>query len=188
VRAPFLVIVLALGCGPLIDDADDGIAETTSGATTGAIAESMTTASGGGVDDGTPPPQTTAPPDPSATMSTTAPPDPSETGVVDEVTTDAPGTAEAEATTASPGGPCEPEGDDDACQVCRKEACCMEITTCTEEPDCACVFECLAQLEMPGIAEAMACADECSVDFFAIVPPLIAIDMCAEQNCIDACF
>src|SRR5262245_58275552 len=125
-RSSIAVLAFVIGCGPLVDGDEDSIAETTGDGTTGAIGESMTMSAGSGVDDGTPPPQTTAPPDPSATMSTTVPtPDP-DTGVVDDVTTDAPTTSVGEATTESVPYPCEPEGDDNACQACRKAACCAE--------------------------------------------------------------
>ncbi len=186
-RSSLVVVAFVIGCGPLVDGDENGVAETTGDDTTGAVAESMTMSGGSGVDDGTPPPQTTSPPDPSATMSTTVPTPEPDTGVVDDVTTDTPEPTEGDVTTSSPTDPCAPAADDDECLVCRKEACCTEALACTEAPDCACVLACLDQLEMPGVPEAMACADDCSVDFLEVVPPIVALDQCQQENCADAC-
>jgi len=79
------------------------------------------------------------------------------------------------------------QGDDNECQACRKEACCAELSECVASPDCACVLVCLDLVEMPGVPEAMSCADECAVDFLEIVPPIVAIDMCQQDNCSGPC-
>jgi hypothetical protein len=87
------------------------------------------------------------------------------------------------------GDACAPDGADDMCVMCTKDMCCDQLQACADDPDCACVLDCLSQFEMPGIGEAMTCAgpDNCNVDFLSVAIPLMAIDTCRQMSCMDQC-
>jgi hypothetical protein len=186
--AASLAIILA-ACGPVVDDTDDGAADGDTSTGNIDAPPTMTTpatASGADVDDGAPDP--TVDPNPT-TLTTTATASDVTTDPTDDASATDIGDGSTTTTTTTSGNAdaCAPEPDDTACLACRKENCCAEIQECVDDPDCACVLACLDTIEMPGVPEAMACSEDCSVDFLEVAPALIAVQQCQDASCPRAC-
>ena len=145
------VIVLLAACGG--DDNSTGDEDTT-GMDDGSTSSAMTMTSSPTTDpdsdsSGVDPTLTTA--SESDTGSTSV--DPSDT------TTDPDGSTGSDTGTATV---CEPANTDDECNMCLKENCCDAMTMCVEaDPQCACVLDCMAELDDPGPSEAQMCAADC---------------------------
>jgi hypothetical protein len=180
-------IALGLGCAPIVDGSegvgDDGSEDAGDESTTGAVGATMTTTAG--VDSGV---STATATDPSATITasataveSTAPGDVSSDGDASTTMPDDTSTSTTEA------GPCAFEPRDTECVGCRKTNCCAQIETCVDDPGCACVLDCLDELRMPGVPEAMQCSEECAVDFATIIPPLLELQSCQDAACGDVC-
>ena len=45
--------------------------------------------------------------------------------------------------TTGDGGACPPDEGDDACEMCSKDLCCDEYVECYDDPDCACLSDCV---------------------------------------------
>ncbi|HET6583326.1 MAG TPA: hypothetical protein VFG69_07760 [Nannocystaceae bacterium] len=83
---------------------------------------------------------------------------------------------------------CMPAEGDDACYTCGKQMCCDEFMACVaEDPNCACVLDCLAALDDPGPTEAQTCSDDCDADFISLTPFFMMITQCQLDNCGNDC-
>jgi len=183
-RALVAALALVLGCGPIVDGSDDAAGES-DGETTASAADE-TTGPAADVDSG-PSDPTTFTNGSSVTMTGSATAVES-TAASDTSSDEATDTATAGDTSTTEAGLCAIEPDDSDCVACRKSSCCAQIEACVaEDPGCACVLDCLSTYARPGPGEAMQCSEDCSVDFAAILPPLLEIQICQDTACGDAC-
>jgi hypothetical protein len=82
------------------------------------------------------------------------------------------------------GDVCEPADGDSDCYACQKENCCDAMTMCVDaDPNCACVLDCLGEMEGAGPDEAMMCADQCGADFAPLTPSLMMLALCTQDMC-----
>jgi hypothetical protein len=81
------------------------------------------------------------------------------------------------------GAACPTDDDDNGCEVCAKQNCCEELTTCQADPDCDCISDCTVQ-------RGSAALDTCRTICMAAEPQpeLDALGVCAtEADCTAAC-
>lgn len=100
------------------------------------------------------------------------------------------GSTETNATAdeSSTGGDvCAPHEGDDACAACTRMGCCGQVMGCTNNPDCAAVFGCLAGISQPTVDEQMMCAADEGVDFNMVSAFLQQIYQCRMALCVDEC-
>lgn len=72
-------------------------------------------------------------------------------------------------------------GADDDCGVCVEDKCADLVSYCSEDPDCACMAECLAENAVPGID---ACLGTCGVD--TKPPRFLPVESCVAVACPDS--
>jgi hypothetical protein len=89
------------------------------------------------------------------------------------------GQSDAHGGTETGEGPdaCEVEPDDEACVVCAKQRCCLAVTDCSMQPQCACALECI---------EAGGKASECE-EMCGQTNEGVAVMVCAYLNCETEC-
>ncbi|HGG58233.1 MAG TPA: hypothetical protein ENK31_10595 [Nannocystis exedens] len=78
----------------------------------------------------------------SSATETTGDPTTTTTGDTTTTTTGDTTTTTTGDTTTTGGGLCDPAPEDDACQACSKDGCCMEIEACDGNEGCECWLEC----------------------------------------------
>ncbi|PRQ01029.1 hypothetical protein ENSA5_27110 [Enhygromyxa salina] len=75
---------------------------------------------------------------------------------------------------------CEPPTPDE-CGECTAQMCCDELLACTDDPECGCFLDCLADLN-----DAQTCVDDCNLDPETNAASL-ALDECQLGGCEQAC-
>jgi hypothetical protein len=167
----FAFALVISACGG--DDAGDEAADDTTGTDSGTDASTMTspmTLDDSGPSSGTDPTLTTMT-DPGSTSDATG----TETGP----------DASSGPDDTGPGEECMPDDGDNACVACTKENCCDEIMACAEQVEgCECVLDCLGAIEDPSPAmDTEMCANECDVDYNAVLVPVMAVFICQNDQC-----
>ncbi len=113
--------------------------------------------------------------------------DPTLTTMTDPGSTETTATDPDASTSSSDTGEdvCAPDEGDTSCHQCTKENCCDEMEACAESvPNCGCVLECLGAIEDPSPAmDTEMCANECDVDYNAVLVPVMAVFICQNEQC-----
>ncbi|HWB80173.1 MAG TPA: hypothetical protein VG755_34645 [Nannocystaceae bacterium] len=162
-RLPFALLLVACP-GSSDDEGGDTSGNTETASTTATTASTtMTTES-----------STTEP------MTTAAETSSSEAGSTES-------TATAEESSTGGGDVCAPHDGDDACVACTRMNCCGQVMGCTNNPDCAAVFGCLAGINQPSVDEQMTCATDEGIDFNMVSAFLQQVYQCRMAVCAMDC-